>query len=197
MGKLSLQRYNRKRMTKYNNAKGLEKYIVEQQENISFIDKLKEENEKVTQELESVKKESSQILQEKRRQIDLIKGEVLDLKQANYKLKSELENIKIETSHFKDNFKLDFSQKMDEALSSQKNHLNKKHIQILEKYSEDLAEKYRKQFNETSKLCESDTLKLKDQIKMLSLELEATKQALLSAGRRKPVYSPGKYCDNG
>ena len=81
---------------------------------------------------------------------------------------------------------------MDEALASQKNHLNKKHILILEKYSEDLTEKYRKQFNESAKLFASETSKLKDRIKMLSLELEATKQALLSASRRKPVY-----CDKG
>ena len=158
MGKLSLQRYNKKRMTEYNNAKAL---------------------------------------QDKQSQIVRMEGEVLDLKQANFKLKTELENIKIDSSHLRDNFKLDCSQKMDEALASQKNHLNKKHILILEKYSEDLTEKYRKQFNESAKLFESDTSKLKDQIKMLSLELEATKQALLSASRRKPVYSPGKYCDNG
>ena len=44
-------------MTKYNNAEALEKYIVEKQENISLIDELKKENEKVTQELESVKQE--------------------------------------------------------------------------------------------------------------------------------------------
>ena len=91
----------------------------------------------------------------------------------------------------------EYSQKMKEALLSQKNYLNERHILILEKYSEDLSEKYRKQFNESSKLFQSETSKLKDENKKLVHNLEATKQALLSSGMRKSVYSPGNYRDNG
>ena len=81
---------------------------------------------------------------------------------------------------------------MKEALSSQKNYLNERHIKILEKYSEDLTEKYRKQFNEKSKLYQSEISKLKDENEKLKHNLEATRQALLSSGMRKPVYSAGK-----
>ena len=109
----------------------------------------------------------------------------------------ELENIKVETSQFKENFTVEYLQTMKEALLSQKNYLNERHILILEKYSEDLCEKYRKQFNESSKLFQSETSKLKDENQKLVHNLEATKQALLSSGMRKPVYSPGNYRDNG
>ena len=86
---------------------------------------------------------------------------------------------------------------MKEALNSQKNYLNEKHIKILEKYSEDLTEKYRKQFNESSKHFQSEISKLKDENRKLTHDIEATRQALLSSGMRKPVYSAGKFCDNG
>ena len=140
---------------------------------------------------------ANKLLQAKQNQIGRLKSEVFTLKEVILKLNIELENIKVETSQFKENFTVEYSQKMKEALLSQKNYLNERHILILEKYSEDLSEKYRKQFNESSKLFQSETSKLKDENKKLVHNLEATKQALLSSGMRKPVYSPGKYCDNG
>ena len=140
---------------------------------------------------------ANKLLQAKQNQIGRLKSEVFTLKEVILKLNIELENIKVETSQFKENFTVEYSQKMKEALLSQKNYLNERHILILEKYSEDLSEKYRKQFNESSKLFQSETSKLKDENKKLVHNLEATKQALLSSGMRKPVYSAGKYCDNG
>ena len=140
---------------------------------------------------------ANKLLQAKQNQIGRLKSEVFTLKEVILKLNIELENIKVETSQFKENFTVEYSQKMKEALLSQKNYLNERHILILEKYSEDLSEKYRKQFNESSKLFQSETSKLKDKNKKLVHNLEATKQALLSSGMRKPVYSPGNYRDNG
>ena len=140
---------------------------------------------------------ANKLLQTKQNQIGRLKSEVFTLKEVILKLNIELENIKVETSQFKENFTVEYSQKMKEALLSQKNYLNERHILILEKYSEDLSEKYRKQFNESSKLFQSETSKLKDENKKLVHNLEATKQALLSSGMRKPVYSPGNYRDNG
>ena len=140
---------------------------------------------------------ANKLLQAKQNQIGRLKSEVFTLKEVILKLNIELENIKVETSQFKENFTVEYSQKMKEALLSQKNYLNERHILILEKYSEDLSEKYRKQFNESSKLFQSETSKLKDENKKLVHNLEATKQALLSSGMRKPVYSPGNYRDNG
>ena len=140
---------------------------------------------------------ANKLLQAKQNQIGRLKSEVFTLKEVVLKLNIELENIKVETSQFKENFTVEYSQKMKEALLSQKNYLNERHILILEKYSEDLSEKYRKQFNESSKLFQSETSKLKDENKKLVHNLEATKQALLSSGMRKPVYSPGNYRDNG
>ena len=139
---------------------------------------------------------ANKLLQAKQNQIGRLKSEVFTLKEVILKLNIELENIKVETSQFKENFTVEYSQKMKEALLSQKNYLNERHILILEKYSEDLSEKYRKQFNESSKLFQSETSKLKDENKKLVHNLEATKQALLSSGMRKPVYSPGNYRDN-
>ena len=140
---------------------------------------------------------ANKLLQAKQNQIGRLKSEVFTLKEVILKLNIELENIKVETSQFKENFTVEYSQKMKEALLSQKNYLNERHILILEKYSEDLSEKYRKQFNESSKLFQSETSKLKVENKKLVHNLEATKQALLSSGMRKPVYSPGNYRDNG
>ena len=140
---------------------------------------------------------ANKLLQAKQNQIGRLKSEVFTLKEVILKLNIELENIKVETNQFKENFTVEYSQKMKEALLSQKNYLNERHILILEKYSEDLSEKYRKQFNESSKLFQSETSKLKDENKKLVHNLEATKQALLSSGMRKPVYSPGNYRDNG
>ena len=140
---------------------------------------------------------ANKLLQAKQNQIGRLKSEVFTLKEVILKLNIELENIKVETSQFKENFTVEYSQKMKEALLSQKNYLNERHILILEKYSEDLSEKYRKQFNESSKLFQSETSKLKDENQKLVHNLEATKQALLSSGMRKPVYSPGNYRDNG
>ena len=140
---------------------------------------------------------ANKLLQAKQNQIGRLKSEVFTLKEVILKLNIELENIKVETSQFKENFTVEYSQKMKEALLSQKNYLNERHILILEKYSEDLSEKYRKQFNESSKLFQSETSKLKDENKKLLHNLGATKQALLSSGMRKPVYSPGNYRDNG
>ena len=171
MGKPAQQRRSRERMTRYNIAK------------------------------------ANKILQGKQNQIGVLKSEIFTLKEANLKLETELKNVKIENSILKEdnvksktelvNFKLECSQKMTEALLSQKNYLFEKHVKILENYSEDLKEKYRKQFNESSKAFQSETLKLKTQIKLLLHDLEVSKQALLSSAMRKPVYSPGKYCDNG
>ena len=56
---------------------------------------------------------------------------------------------------------------------------------------------YGKQFNESSKNFQSEISKLKDENRKLMDDLEATRQALLSSGMRKPVYSAGKFCDNG
>ena len=140
---------------------------------------------------------ANKLLQDKQKQVGLLKSEVFNLKEVALKLKIELENVKVETSQFKDNFTVKYSQNMKEALTSQKNYLNERHIQILGKYSEDLAEKYRNKFNESSKLFQSETSKLKNENKKLLHDLQCTKQALLKSGMRKPVYSPGKYCDNG
>ena len=98
---------------------------------------------------------ANKLLQAKQNQIGRLKSEVFTLKEVVLKLNIELENIKVETSQFKENFTVEYSQKMKEALLSQKNYLNERHILILEKYSEDLSEKYRKQFNESSKLFQS------------------------------------------
>ena len=140
---------------------------------------------------------ANKILQGKLNQIGLLKSEIFTLKEANLKLKIELKNVKVENSEFKDKFTAEYSQKMKEALISQKNYLNERHIKILEKYSEDLTEKYRKQFTKKSKPFQSEISKLKDENEKLLRNLEATKQALLSSGMRKTVYSAGKYCDNG
>ena len=140
---------------------------------------------------------ANKILQGKQNQIGVLKSEIFTLKEANLKLEIELKNVKVENSEFKDKFTAEYSQKMKEALTSQKNYSNERYIKILEKYSEDLTEKYRKQFNEKSKPFLSEISKLKDENEKLKHNLEATKQALLSSGMRKPVYSAGKYCDNG
>ena len=139
---------------------------------------------------------ANQLLQAKQNQIGRLKSEVFTQKEVILKLNTELENIKVETCQFKDNFTVEYSQKMNEALISQKNYLNEKHIKILEKYSEDLSEKYRRQFNESSKLFQSETSKLKDENKKLLHDLQATRQTLLLSGMRKPVYLPGNYQDN-
>ena len=88
---------------------------------------------------------ANKLLQAKQNQIGRLKSEVFTLKEVVLKLNIELENIKVETSQFKENFTVEYSQKMKEALLSQKNYLNERHILILEKYFKDLSEKYRKQ----------------------------------------------------
>ena len=45
--------------------------------------------------------------------------------------------------------------------------------------------------------CKSESSKLKLEIQRLSIELLAARRAILTAGVRKPIYSPGKYTDNG
>ena len=98
---------------------------------------------------------------------------------------SVIESLKIEISD------------LEVALVSQKKDLNEKHVKILKNYSETLKEKYAKQFDNFCKTFQSENSELKCQIKRLHYDLEASKQALLSSAMRKPVYSPGKYCDNG
>ena len=82
---------------------------------------------------------ANQLLQTKQNQIGRLKSEVFTLKDVSLNLKTELENIKVETGQFKENFIVEYYQKMKDALLSQKNYLNEKHIQILDKYSEDLT----------------------------------------------------------
>ena len=104
---------------------------------------------------------ANQLLQTNKNQIGRLKSEAFTLKDVNLKLKTELENIKVETCQFKENFTVEYSQKMKDALLSQKNYLNEKH-----KHS-NLTNKYRKQFNESSKFFQSETSKLKAENKNL------------------------------
>ena len=86
---------------------------------------------------------------------------------------------------------------MEEALSAQKEYFSKKHIDILKNHSEKLKQKYEQNFIESLKNNESETSGLKLQIEKLTLDLKIAKQKLICSGQRRPVYSPGKYCENG
>ena len=83
------------------------------------------------------------------------------------------------------------------SFGSANDYLSKKHIDILKSYSEKLKQKYEKQFTDSSKYFELECSKLKQQVNWLSKELEIAKLARIHATQRKPVYSPGKYTENG
>ena len=80
---------------------------------------------------------------------------------------------------------------------TQKEYFFKKHIDILKHHGEKMKQQYEQNFNESVKRFESETSGLKMQIERLSLNLEAAKKQLLLAGKRRPVYSPGKYSEDG
>ena len=87
--------------------------------------------------------------------------------------------------------------KKEEALVEQNNYLSKKHVDILKSYSENLKQKYEKQFTDSSKYFELECSKMKQQVNWLSKELKMAKLARIHATQKKPVYSPGKYTENG
>ena len=82
-------------------------------------------------------------------------------------------------------------------MTAQKDYFSKKHIDILKYHSEKLKQKYEENFQQSLQAFELETSGLKIKIEKLSQELEMAKQIILSSGTRRPVYSPGKYKDNG
>ena len=122
------------------------------------------------------------------------KQENLNIKVENSCLKIEMETINYQLNQerknkvsFKENLRKKCSQEMEAALSSQKDYFSKKHIKILKHHSEKLKEKYERNFNESLNSFKLETSDLKIQIEKLSLELEVSKRAILSAGTRRPV----------
>ena len=129
-----------------------------------------------------------------------LKVEILDLQVVQDTLKKENEDLKVENSEFKSSLeKLEstHSEKMKEALQTQKDDLSKKHKVILKNYSGELKSKYEESYNISINNCKSETSKLKIEIQRLSTELLAARRAILAASVRKPIYSPGKYTENG
>ena len=84
-----------------------------------------------------------------------------------------------------------FSNKKDieKALALQKQKLNEKHKEILQKYSDDLKIKYKKNFDDMVEHFQSE-------ISSLKRNLEIEKATRLSLNIKRPVYSPGRYSDN-
>ena len=82
-------------------------------------------------------------------------------------------------------------------MTKQKDFFSKKHIQLLKIHSENLKQKYEEIFNRSVEAFKLETSALKLKIAKLSQELELAKQTILSSGTRRPVYSPGRYTDNG
>ena len=122
------------------------------------------------------------------------------LKQENASLGDEIEKIKaeknlIEEEYYK--FKDECSQKVDEALSSQKTWLNEKHLKILKYYSDTLTKRYEQQFNDSSSYFQAKISERNEEIEMLKHDLEVSRQARIAFGLKKPVYSPGRYRDDG
>ena len=115
-----------------------------------------------------------------------LKVEILDLQVVNSKLNEHLERLNVQ-------------QKEDtkEKLEAQKEYLSTRHTAILTDFSEKLKLKYEQNFKRSTEHCKSETLSLKREIDRLSVELDSTRRTIRSVGTRRPVYSPGKYTDNG
>ena len=101
----------------------------------------------------------------------------------------EINVLKVENARLRQEMSK-HSEELLEALKAQKEDLSKKHTAILKNYSENLKLKYEENFNKSKHYFES-------QIESLTMELQAAKRAILSVGTRRPVYSPGKYTENG
>ena len=138
--------------------------------------------------------------------IELLKQEITDLKQENIELANNYNSqLKIEMLESEnlylikeiESIKTETEAKHSKEIKSQKDILSKKHTEILTSYSKKLEEKYEKSHNKALKYFESQSSDLKMQIEMLSQELKAANQAILTVCKRKPVYSPGKYLENG
>ena len=118
--------------------------------------------------------------------VDVLIAENLELSKENKIIRNEAEN----TSSRKDKEK-------EEALVNQKDYFSMKHDEILKSYAEKLKLKYDQSFQASLKHFQLENSQLKKQITKLSQDLKDTKQALLRSASRKPVYSPGKYTENG
>ena len=138
--------------------------------------------------------------------IEILKQEITELKQENIELSNNYNSqLKIEMFESEnlylikeiESIKTETEAKYSKEIKSQKDILSKKHTEILTSYSKQLEEKYEKSHNKALKYFESQSSDLKMQIKMLSQELKAANQAILTVCKRKPVYSPGKYLENG
>ena len=108
------------------------------------------------------------------------------------KNKQKVESLKLQNK----NLLTDYSQKVEKAFSDQREFFSKKHIQLLKNHSEKLKVKYEENFNKSVECFQLEITGLKNQILNISRELEVAKQALISSGTRRPVYSPGKYSEN-
>ena len=171
MGKPGQRRRDQIRMTAYNIAKSR----IEFQNRTEYIETLQTETINLKLEILDL-----QVVQ------DTLKKENVDLKGENSEFKLSLE--KLENKHCED---------MKVTLQAQKDDLSKRHKMILKHYSEELEAKYKESFNITSNNCKSETSKLKTEIQRLSMELLSARRAILTAGVRRPIYSPGKYTENG
>ena len=122
------------------------------------------------------------------------------LKKENVNLYFEIQKLKAEKDQIQeeyDKFKVECSRKVDEALKSQKSYLNERHLKILKNYSETLTERYEKQHNESSRYFQTEISDRNQEIKRLLHDLEVSRQARLADVIKKPVYSPGRYRDDG
>ena len=83
-----------------------------------------------------------------------------------------------------------FSNKKDieKALALQKQKLNEKHKEILQKFSDDLKIKYKKNFDDMVE-------HFQNEISSLQKTLEIEKATRLSLNIKRPVYSPGRYTE--
>ena len=115
-----------------------------------------------------------------------LKADILDLQVDHGKLILYIESIKNQQK-----------EAIKERLEAQREHLSIRHTAILTNYSEKLKLKYEQNFNESFDHFKSENLSLKSEVDRLSLELDLARSAIRSAGTRRPVYSPGKYTDNG
>ena len=109
------------------------------------------------------------------------------------KNKQKVDSLKLQN----ENLRANYSQEVEKALAAQRDFFSKKHLQLLKNHTEKLKEKYEENFNKSLEYFELEKSGLKNRIVNLSQELEVAKQALLSSGTRRPIYSPGKYCENG
>ena len=170
MGKPAHHRRNQMRMTAYN----ITKARIEFQKRLEYIEALQTET------------------------INL-KVEILDLQVVQNSLKIENEYLKVENSELKlslediSNQENKHLEELESALQAQKEDLSKRHLVILKNYSEELESRYEERFTISLNHCKSQTSDLKRQIERQSVELEAARSTILSAGTRRPVYSPGRY----